>query len=75
MVFQDSSLFPWLSRASRTSPRPIARGLSGAQVKERSTSSSNWVPRQIANAYPPSSPAHKQRVAIDRVLANDSDLV
>ena len=77
MVFQDYALFPWLSVRENIAFGPIARGLSGAQVKETVDKFIELVGlNKFANAYPHQlSGGMKQRVAIARVLANDAELV
>jgi NitT/TauT family transport system ATP-binding protein len=77
MVFQDYALFPWLSVRENIAFGPIARGLSGAQVKETVDKFIELVGLgKFANAYPHQlSGGMKQRVAIARVLANDAELV
>jgi NitT/TauT family transport system ATP-binding protein len=77
MVFQDYALFPWLSVRDNIAFGPIARGLSGAQVKETVDKFIELVGLgRFANAYPHQlSGGMKQRVAIARVLANDAELV
>src|SRR5580692_3916306 len=77
MVFQDYALFPWLSVRDNIAFGPIARGLSGAEVKSTVDKFIDLVGLQkFATAYPHQlSGGMKQRVAIARVLANDAELV
>jgi ABC-type nitrate/sulfonate/bicarbonate transport system, ATPase component len=77
MVFQDYALFPWLSVRDNIAFGPVARSLSGAEVKETVDKFIELVGLgKFANAYPHQlSGGMKQRVAIARVLANDAELV
>ena len=77
MVFQDYALFPWLSVRDNIGFGPVARGLSGGEVKATVDKFIELVGLQkFATAYPHQlSGGMKQRVAIARVLANDAELV
>ncbi len=77
MVFQDYALFPWLSVKDNIGFGPVARGLSGGEVRATVDKFIELVGLQkFATAYPHQlSGGMKQRVAIARVLANDAELV
>lgn len=77
MVFQDYALFPWMSVKDNIEFGPKHAGLSKSEVNQISerfidmvglTSFANHYPHQLSGGM-------RQRVAIARVLANDSDLL
>src|SRR5260370_35733831 len=74
MVFQDYGLFPWLTVRRNIGFGPAARGLSAAEVKDTVERLVSLVGLQrSADADPHRrSGGIKQRVAMARVLANDS---
>lgn len=77
MVFQDYALFPWLTVRENISFGPRHRGVStkdAAQVTDRFLSMVGLT--SFADRYPHQlSGGMKQRVAIARVLANDTDVL
>jgi ABC-type nitrate/sulfonate/bicarbonate transport system ATPase subunit len=77
MVFQDYALFPWLTVRENVAFGPRERGVPKAEAKERVdefiamvglTSFAGRYPHQLSGGM-------KQRVAIARVLANDSQFL
>ena len=77
MVFQNYSLFPWLTVLKNVAFGPSLRGQSGREVLERARHYVNAVGlSQFENAYPNQlSGGMKQRVAIARSLANDPEVI
>jgi ABC-type nitrate/sulfonate/bicarbonate transport system ATPase subunit len=77
MVFQNYSLFPWLTVLKNVAFGPSLRGHSGREALERARHYVNAVGlSQFENAYPNQlSGGMKQRVAIARSLANDPEVI
>ena len=77
MVFQDYSLFPWLSVRKNIGFGPISRGRPAKEVRDTVERFISLVGLQrFAEAFPHQlSGGMKQRVAIARVLANDAEIV
>ena len=77
MVFQDYALFPWLSVAQNIAYGPRQAGMPKAQIAERTERYLEMVGlAKFRNRYPHElSGGMKQRVAIARVLANDSGVI
>jgi ABC-type nitrate/sulfonate/bicarbonate transport system ATPase subunit len=77
MVFQDYALFPWLTVRENIGFGPRHTGMSSKQVAEITDRFLSMVGlTQFADRYPHQlSGGMKQRVAIARVLANDTDLL
>src|SRR3954453_10018840 len=77
MVFQDYGLFPWLNVRDNIGFGPKSRGRTGAEIRETSDRFIELVGLQnFADVYPHQlSGGMKQRVAIARVLANDTEIV
>ena len=77
MVFQDYGLFPWLTVRDNVGFGPKSRGRSRLETKETAERFIELVGLQnFADVYPHQlSGGMKQRVAIARVLANDTELV
>jgi NitT/TauT family transport system ATP-binding protein len=77
MVFQDYALFPWLSVRGNIAFGPRARGLSRKEVRAASDRFIEMVGlARFADAYPHQlSGGMRQRVAIARVLANDTQVI
>jgi ABC-type nitrate/sulfonate/bicarbonate transport system ATPase subunit len=77
MVFQDYALFPWLSVAQNIAYGPRQVGLPKAEIAERTERYIDMVGlAKFRNRYPHElSGGMKQRVAIARVLANDSGVI
>jgi ABC-type nitrate/sulfonate/bicarbonate transport system ATPase subunit len=77
MVFQDYALFPWLTVKENISFGPRHRGIAPAEIAgrtERFLAMVGLAP--VAERYPRQlSGGMQQRVAIARVLANDTDLL
>jgi len=73
VVFQDYGLFPWMTVAANVGYGPRQRGLSRAEVAERTARHLDLVALgAFADHYPHQlSGGMQQRVAIARVLAND----
>lgn len=77
MVFQDASLYPWLTAAGNVAFGPRLRGAPSAERKEIAQS---WLDRvglgSSAKLYPHQlSGGMKQRVAIARALANGAQVL
>jgi NitT/TauT family transport system ATP-binding protein len=77
MVFQDASLFPWLTALDNVAFGPR---LSGVQAKERRDHARDWLSKvgltDFEKYYPHQlSGGMKQRVAIARVLANGAQVL
>jgi NitT/TauT family transport system ATP-binding protein len=77
MVFQDYALFPWLSVRENVAFGPRERGVPKAEARERVDEFIHMVGLDaFADRYPHQlSGGMKQRVAIARVLANDSQFL
>jgi len=77
MVFQDYALFPWLTVRENVAFGPRERGVPKAEARERVDEFIHMVGLDaFADRYPHQlSGGMKQRVAIARVLANDSQLL
>ena len=77
MVFQDYALFPWLTVRDNISFGPYHRGLPSAEIANLTERFLKMVGLSaFAERYPHQlSGGMKQRVAIARVLANDTDIL
>jgi NitT/TauT family transport system ATP-binding protein len=77
MVFQDYALFPWLTVRGNIAFGPKARGLSRKEVRAGADRFIEMVGlTKFADAYPHQlSGGMRQRVAIARVLANDTQVI
>jgi NitT/TauT family transport system ATP-binding protein/sulfonate transport system ATP-binding protein len=77
IVFQDYALFPWLTVYENISFGPRHRGLSSEEVRHITEKFLKMVGLTAFSKHYPSqlSGGMKQRVAIARVLANDTDLL
>ena len=77
MVFQDYALFPWLTVRENVAFGPRERGVAKAEARERVDEFIHMVGLDaFAERYPHQlSGGMKQRVAIARVLANDSQVL
>src|SRR5579862_52742 len=77
MVFQDYALFPWLTVRENVAFGPRERGVPKAEAKARVAEFIDMVGlTAFADRYPHQlSGGMKQRVAIARVLANDSQFL
>ncbi len=77
MVFQDYALFPWLSVVNNIAYGPRQRRMAKSEVADRTQHYLKMVGlEKFANRYPHElSGGMKQRVAIARVLANDSAVI
>jgi ABC-type nitrate/sulfonate/bicarbonate transport system ATPase subunit len=77
MVFQDYALFPWLTVRENVAFGPRERGVPKAEARERVDEFINMVGLDaFADRYPHQlSGGMKQRVAIARVLANESQFL
>jgi NitT/TauT family transport system ATP-binding protein len=77
MVFQDYALFPWLSVAQNIAYGPKQAGLPKAEIVTRTERYLEMVGlTKFRSRYPHElSGGMKQRVAIARVLANDSGVI
>ncbi len=77
IVFQDYALFPWLTVYENIAFGPRHRGLGSSEVKRIADKFTEMVGlTAFARHYPNQlSGGMKQRVAIARVLANDTDLL
>jgi NitT/TauT family transport system ATP-binding protein/sulfonate transport system ATP-binding protein len=77
MVFQDYALFPWLTVRENIGFGPHHRGIATADVTKTTDRFLSMVGLStFADRYPHQlSGGMKQRVAIARVLANDTDIL
>src|SRR5579871_5805669 len=77
MVFQDYALFPWLTVRENVAFGPRERGVQKEEARERVDEFIHMVGLEaFADRYPHQlSGGMKQRVAIARVLANDSQFL
>ncbi|MGA3037590.1 MAG: ABC transporter ATP-binding protein [Vulcanimicrobiaceae bacterium] len=77
MVFQDYALFPWLSVAQNIAYGPRQKGLPKTEIASRTERYIEMVGlTKFRNRYPHElSGGMRQRVAIARVLANDSSVI
>jgi ABC-type nitrate/sulfonate/bicarbonate transport system ATPase subunit len=77
MVFQDYALFPWLTAKENVDFGPRHRGVAAADIARRTERFLAMVGlAPVAERYPHQlSGGMRQRVAIARVLANDTDVL